>query len=350
MRILIYSHLFYPSVGGSETAAMLLARGFVERGHEVRVVTQSPGTEPDQFPFAIVRHPGHWEMLKIVRWADACVQSNISLRTAWPLLLVPRPWFIIHHSRLTRVSGRVALLDRLKHFVTRFATNLAVSHSMARELASPSTVLGNAYDDTTFQRMPEIAKEKDIVFLGRLNHDKGAHLVVDAVANLHQRGRHARLTVIGHGGEEHNLLKQAQERGIAEFVTFAGKKTGTDLARLLNAHKIHVVPSLVPETFGIVCLEGIACGCALVVADNGGLGESAGPCGLKFPIGDVSALTDQLEKLLADPGLRESLLTEAPAHLARFTRDQIITSYLLVIERTAGWRATARQRRLAPAT
>ncbi|MBI3880582.1 MAG: glycosyltransferase family 4 protein [Verrucomicrobia bacterium] len=347
MRILIFSHLFHPSIGGSETAAMLLANGFVERGHQVTVVTQTAHTQPDDVPFRIIRQPGHWELFRAVRWCDAYLQSNMSLRAGWPLLALNRPWLVIHHTRITRVDGTVGWKDRAKRFFTRFATNLSVSHSMARELPGPSLVLGNAYDDATFRLLPEVPRERDIVFLGRLNYDKGAHLVVDAVAELKRRGRTARLTVIGPGTEEHNLLRRAQECGVADLVTFAGKKTGRELARLLNAHKVHVVPSIVHETFGIVVLEGIACGCAVVVADNGGLVESAGPCGLKFPIGSVPALTDALEKLLAEPALTARLQTGAPAHLARFTRASIIDSYLRVLASAVARRASAR--RLAPA-
>ena len=43
MRILFSSHVFSPSVGGIETVSRLLADEFARQGHEVRLITQTPG-------------------------------------------------------------------------------------------------------------------------------------------------------------------------------------------------------------------------------------------------------------------------------------------------------------------
>jgi glycosyltransferase involved in cell wall biosynthesis len=52
-------------------------------------------------------------------------------------------------------------------------------------------------------------------------------------------------------------------------VDFVGTKTDHELVKLLNTHQIMVVPSLWNEPFGLVALEGVACGCVLSVPSEG---------------------------------------------------------------------------------
>jgi hypothetical protein len=75
VKILLGSHHFFPSTGGIETVSNLLAREFVALGHEVRVVTQTPGF--GDFPFVVVRRPTMFELVREVRWCDVFLQNNI---------------------------------------------------------------------------------------------------------------------------------------------------------------------------------------------------------------------------------------------------------------------------------
>ena len=59
--------------------------------------------------------------------------------------------------------------------------------------------------------------------------------------------------------------------GLERQVEFTGVLQGETLVRTLNAHRIMVVPSRTPEPFGVVALEGIACGCVVVGSEGGGL-------------------------------------------------------------------------------
>jgi glycosyltransferase involved in cell wall biosynthesis len=111
-------------------------------------------------------------------------------------------------------------------------------------------------------------------------------------------------------------------------LTFAGQKSGAALAEILNLHRILVVPSRWKEPFGIVALEGIACGCVVVGSEKGGLKEAIGPCGLTFENGNIRALADQLKRLLNDLNLQAKLRDHATEHLARFQSDVIAAAYL----------------------
>jgi glycosyltransferase involved in cell wall biosynthesis len=93
-----------------------------------------------------------------------------------------------------------------------------------------------------------------------------------------------------------------------------------------------VVPSLLEEPFGLVSLEGIACGCVVVGSRAGGLPEAIGPAGPSFVKGDADGLAKVLRRLLTDPALREQYREAGQRHLPRFTRKAVIDSYLAVIE------------------
>jgi len=327
MKILLGSHHFFPSTGGIETVSNLLAREFGALGHEVRVVTQTPGN--GNFPFAVVRRPGPLELLRQVRWCDVFLQSNISLRTLWPLLFVRRPLFIAHHIWITNRHGSAGWPERLKRFALRFATSFAISDAIGQSLPVPSIRVCDPYDDKIFKDTGT-TRTRELIFVGRLVSDKGAALLLDALKLMSAKPR---LTIVGDGPERAALEKQASQ--LQSQVEFAGPQHGEQLADSLRQHQILVVPSLWQEPFGIVALEGIACGCAVIGSAGGGLAEAIGPCGVTFPNGDARALADAITRLLDNPTERERLRQNAPAHLARFTPSRVAARYLEAMTKAA---------------
>ena len=323
MKILLGSHHFFPSTGGIETVSDLLAREFVERGHEVRVVTQTPGH--GGFPFAVIRQPGMFDLIRQVRWCDVFLQNNISLRTLWPLLFVRRPLFIAHQTWITNPDGSVSWQHFLKRFVLRYATSFAISGAIAESLPVPSIRVGNPYDDEVFKGSPTELKKRELIFVGRLVSDKGASLLLDALKLMTTKPR---LTIVGDGPERAALEKQTADSELQAQVDFAGSRHREQLAGALREHEILVVPSLWQEPFGIVALEGIACGCVVIGSAGGGLAEAIGSCGVMFPNGDAPALADAMTRLLDDPAERDRLRQNAPGHLARFTPQAVAAVYL----------------------
>ena len=323
MKILLGSHHFYPSTGGIETASNLLAREFVALGHEVRVITQTEGN--GDFAFAVIRRPGPVALLRLLRWCDVFLQNNISLRTLWPLLFLRRPLFITHQTWITNPDGTVGWQHRLKQFVLRYATSMAISRAVAAKLPGPSILVGNPYDDRIFKDVPSDPHNRELIFVGRLVSDKGANLLLEAMALLESKPR---LTIAGDGPERTNLEKQTAELQLQSHVEFVGSQTSEELAKLLRQHRILVVPSRWQEPFGIVALEGIASGCVVVGSAEGGLAEAIGPCGLTFPNGNAEALAKALSRLLDDSAECDRFRQAAPAHLARFTPRHVAGLYL----------------------
>ena len=320
-----------------ETVAGVLAEAWVARGHEVRVVTQSAGN-PDEdrarFRFPVHRRPGAGELWRLARWCDLFFQNNISLQTLWPLGLVRRPWVVVHQTWLTRVGGATGWQDRLKRALLRFGTSVAISRAVADRLPVAATRIGNPYAAETFGLRPEVPRTRPLVFLGRLVSDKGADVLIEALAILRDTaGLTPDLTIVGDGPELPALRSLADRLALTAQIEFVGQRTGEALVRTLNAHLVLVVPSRLPEPFGVVALEGAAGGCLVVGSEAGGLPDAIGPCGLLFPNGDARELARVLARALTDAALRAEVAAAAPAHLERHQPRQVAEAYLQVFDR-----------------
>jgi glycosyltransferase involved in cell wall biosynthesis len=101
---------------------------------------------------------------------------------------------------------------------------------------------------------------------------------------------------------------------------------------LLNRHKLVVVPSRWQEPFGLVALEGVACGCVGVVADCGGLPDAIGTCGVKFVHESVESLAANLRELLAPGADLGRFQQGAEAHLRAHRAEEVARRYLEVLE------------------
>ena len=316
MKILFSSHFFPPDVGGIEEVGGILAREFTRAGHEVIVVTQTG--EVAQFPFVVRRGPRRAELMELTRWSDVVFQNNISLRTAWPLAKIDRPWVVAHHTWIARPDGRLAAQDRLKLLAIRTARNIAVSKAIAAKLDVPTRVISNPWREEVFHLSNHGSRE-GVIFVGRLVSDKGVDILLEALEML----KDVPATIVGDGPE-----RAALEAAAPSNVRFAGVVRDAKLAELLNQHRLLVVPSRWEEPFGIVALEGMACGCVPVVARSGGLPEAVGDAGVIFEKGDARGLADCITRFLADEAGLADLRQRAPAHLERHRPAVIAAQYL----------------------
>ena len=333
MRILFSSYVFEPSVGGIESVSKILARKFASAGNEVHVITQSAGNPIPGANYQLTRRPSVAELSRLLCWCDLFFQNNISLRSLIPALLLRKPTLLVHQTWLQNVHGGVGWQNRLKRALLGNVTNVAISKAVADRFGAHSFVIGNPYDETVFHSMPNIARDKTVVFVGRLVSDKGVDLLLQALKILQHDGLSADLMIVGSGPEENNLRKLTAELGLDRQVTFAGAESGATLAQVLNRHRILAVPSRWAEPFGVVALEGIACGCVVVGSQDGGLKEAIGPCGLTFENGNVPALSGQLKRLISEPALSSTLRQHATEHLAKFQSDAIAQAYLRVMRK-----------------
>lgn len=142
-----------------------------------------------------------------------------------------------------------------------------------------------------------------LVSAGRLNHEKGFHLLIEAVRCLVREGAGVeyRLALLGEGDHRQRLQRQVQEAGLEDCVRMPGFRV--DAAAWYRTADVFVLPSLV-EGMPNVLLEAMACGTAVVSSDcPAGPSEilEGGRLGELCAVGDAQALAEALRRVLADP-------------------------------------------------
>ncbi len=328
MKILLTTIPFLPLIGGMETVVSLLARELVRLGCEIKVVTTTPSHEVDAFSYEVIRQPSVRELLRSFLWAEVRFLHGPSLQVGWPAFGGIKRCFVVHHIWMNESSVTARLRRTLRRSLLNRCQNLAVSQALAESLPVPCSVVPNPFDDEVFRLMPEVERSRDLVFLGRLTPEKGADLVIKALDLLRQSGLTPTFTVIGDGPEKSALVSQVAQLKLEGQVRFLGQLSGAALAEELNRHRIMAVPSRWDEPYGIVALEGIACGCAIVGSSGGGLPEAVGPCGLIFPNGNVLEMTSHIANLLRDPSLAQGLLSGGAQHLQPHRPSAVAQRYL----------------------
>jgi glycogen synthase len=331
MKILFSSYVFRPSVGGIETVSEILVEQFIAAGHEVELLTETPGDVFGETRYRVNRCPSVKNLVALLRSSNLFFQNNISLRSLLPALLLKKRSLVVHQTWIRNTHGKIGWNGRLKRMLLGRVTNVAISNAIAQDIGAKSVIIPNPYRDELFRIIPDAARDKTLVFVGRLVSDKGVDPLLRALADLRREGLTPDLTVVGTGPELENLAALARELNLQDQVSFAGQKTGEELVGLLNQHRVMVIPSLWAEPFGVVALEGIACGCAIIGSEAGGLKEAIGPCGITFENENERSLADALKRLLSDESLA-SFRRAGPRHLERFKAREIARQYLQLIE------------------
>lgn len=325
MKILIYSSVFYPAIGGIENLTLALAKEFRRSGHDVKVVTeqrQTPGMPVEGIE--IFHSSRVLQQLKLFFWSDVWYMPNITLKGMWLLLFNPFKKLFISHNDFHVIDARNAKAMLKNAVIHSIARNISVSRSVARALRVKSTVILNCYNDGDFRLYPEEERSRDFLFVGRLVSQKGCELLLEACRGL---ARPFALSIVGDGVEMTKLQALVDRYGMRDSVSFLGLQRDEALARTMNRHRVMIVPSLGAEGFGIVALEGLACGCEMVVSDAGGLPEAVGGFGDVFPVGNAVALRALLERHLAQP-VAGSMSDDKVRYLHSRTAKNVAREYL----------------------
>ena len=226
-----------------------------------------------------------------------------STRPAIPLLCTA------HGSDLTGLRDPLSLAA--KRWVLGGANRVtAVSQDLAlgcQDLGVPAhkiSVAPMGVDLTeTFVPAPVGGREPNrLVFVGRLVPGKGCELLLEAFAELSLNHPRARLTLVGDGPLRAELHAQVVGAGLTDRVEFCGRLGPRQVAGRLAEASVAIVPSQA-EGFGLVAVEAMGCGCALVVSDLPVLREVLGSeaSGLFFRPGRVDDLAEKITLLLDSP-------------------------------------------------
>jgi glycosyltransferase involved in cell wall biosynthesis len=340
LKVLLLTHKFYPDLGGTEANAEFLAKAFHNYGAEVHLLTWTQQSGTKMFPYKVVRNPGIKQLLAEHSWADVVFENSPVLRMSWPAVFFRKPLVVSLNTWISNEDGSKSIPARMKYLWLKKASSvIAVSDAIRQKCWPDAVIIENAYNDELFvQTITNDIKPKNFVFLGRLVSDKGADLAIEAIAQLYKEYKEANadtseisLTVIGEGKDFEKLKLYAIAAGIEKIIRFEGSLTGEKLVACLNQHKYMLIPSRWQEPFGIVALEGLACGCIPIVSDGGGLPDAVGKAGLVFKRGDLQDLVNAIKSLLGDEFLQKRLRFEADAHLKAHSSKVIAKQYFDII-------------------
>lgn len=171
------------------------------------------------------------------------------------------------------------------------------------------------YEHASFRARFATPEEKLVLYIGRLVHEKGVGILVEAIP-LVLRSLNAKFIIVGEGYMKEQLIKRMQELGIGEKTFFTGFLDDTTVRQLFRTADVFVAPSLY-EPFGIVALEAMAAKTPVLTTGNGGLGEIVEHevTGIKvYP--NPESIAWGILKVLSDPDLANKLRINAYERVA----------------------------------
>ena len=187
-------------------------------------------------------------------------------------------------------------------------------------------------DDLAFSPGPGDRPRDELLFVGRLDRQKGAEVAVAALALLDGPAAGLALRVVGTGPEEAALRRLAGELGVAGRVRWDGQLPQAELADRYRRAAALVVPGR-DEGLGLVAVEGQLSGAPVVAAASGGLLDvvADGRTGRTFPPGRPDALARALQAVLADPAATARMTATAREQAAaRFGAAAAARAYAAV--------------------
>ena len=264
------------------------------------------------------------------------------------------PTVALHHSHSANVAtfhaysgnelgyrwGRY-LLDRLfRRLHARIAVSRSARDFVGRHFRAEFTILPNGVDVGRFRNAVPFSDFQDgrfnILFVGRLEQRKGFRVLLEAFARLSRDGRAARLIVVGgYSTSQRERYQRLLRAAAIDNVVFAGYASPERLPRFFQSADVVCVPSLGGESFGIVLVEAMAAGRALVASDIPAyqevLADSA--AGVLVPRGDPDALYRALSRLTKQPALAVELGRHGVERSQDFAWSAIVESILDIYEK-----------------
>lgn len=188
-----------------------------------------------------------------------------------------------------------------------------------------------------FRRRERARPEWDwrLLYCGRIDERKGIDTAIEALTHLPPQ---TTLRIVGGGDDAHlaELRALTDRLGLEARVTFE-RHPREELPQIYADADALLFPVRWIEPFGLVPLEGMACGTPVVASGRGGSGEylSDGANCLLFAVEDgASALAAAVDRLAGDARLRERLVTAGRATAEGFTESRFNDAVLAALERS----------------
>lgn len=381
MRILLFSSSYAPRAGGLETVTRRLARELADRGHDVLVATNRyPRRLPsweyiDGIPVHRQLYPGgsrglfHGTWIRRLKELLALILCPVVLARLALLVLRFRPDVINAHYFSTptayvllvaRVLRRPVILSfhgsdlpsvpypSIGSASFRLASSLPDGYTTcSRDLLgylqplltpvqrSRAVVIHNGIDARPHELSAPRAQKPYVLVPARLVEKKGLGVIIEAVALLRDRKLDVAVVIAGDGPERDKLEHRAAELDVASHVTFLGPVPHEVSRALTNEAILVAIPSHW-EAFGMVALEAMAAGKAVVASNSGGVKEIVldGETGMLVEPGDSEGFAGAIQTLVADPERRKTMGVRGRERaLQHFTWSQMVDGYLAAYER-----------------
>ena len=301
MKLALACDWFLPRLGGIEIHLRDLARRLREAGHEVRVVTSTPGApEVDGIPVhridaplfpgaGFVCTPGAFRAIEAVLRAErfdlvhahASIVSPTAYGTALLAARSGTPAVVTFHSVLRNHAWWLRPAVHLLGVPARQLAFTGVSGVVAREASAllggrEVAVLSNAIepDEWRVRPVPRTDGVVRIVSVMRLAPKKRPRALLHVIARVRALAPEAKLhvQVVGDGPELPALRRLATHLGLGDVVELSGRRTREEIRAIHARSDVFVLPTIL-EAFGIAALEARAAGVPVVVRREAGIAE-----------------------------------------------------------------------------
>lgn len=269
--------------------------------------------------------------------------TQIWMRLDTPIhrLIFPATRYVYHHADAIVASGehvRRYLLEEGVAAERVFSCGEATDNSLYNQSVPPKrvaqlrTALGLTGD------------EKIVLFIGRLEKEKGLLILLDAFARL--RRDDALLVIAGRGNADYEALLRQRVRslGIEQRVHFPGFVPNVQTPDYYASAWVYVLPSITTPAFkepwGLVINEAFNQGLPAIVSDS--VGAAAGGMlrheveGLVVPEGNPEALAQALQRVLDDAELRERLSHQARQTVLAWDIERMVQGFRTAIDSVRG--------------
>ena len=375
MKIGIVSQSYYPRYGGVTEHVHNTAVELRRRGHEVTIIT-SRYRRGEQHQSRDIERIGYnllvpfnrafvdltvgltlrQELRRVIREYDFdLLHTHCPMAPTLPIMAIQTascPQVGTFHTTSGRSLLQEAFRPLLRNVVAKLDARIAVSATAeaSAQMYYPGEYvrIPNGVDVERFHpRVEPFAEWRDpdrvnILFVGRLDPRKGLQYLIAAMPEILERTRgRARLLIVGNGYLRPRF--EATVPGVArDHVRFLGPVPSTDLPRWYATSDVFVSPASSNESFGIVLVEAMAAGRAVVASDIAGYRTvvQPGENGLMFPPGNVPALAALVSSLIADPERRRVLAERGRQRALEFAWPRVTDRIEAVYDQVAG-RTTA---------
>ena len=144
--------------------------------------------------------------------------------------------------------------------------------------------------------------------MGNLVKGKGLETLLKAFAYCKRRITDLKLWIVGDGYLRSTLGLMAKMLGVYNDIVFFGRLSHDKLRNIYNQATVTVLSSK-KESFGLVLVESMACGTPVIATATEGARDiiTYGVDGLLVPIGDAVKLADAICTIVSNPELREQM-------------------------------------------